>query len=154
MELILEACMCAKLLQSCPTLCDSMDCNSPGSSVHGIPQARVVFHALLQGIFLIQVLNPCLFYQHWQVGSLPLAPPGKLLVWKGLYGNPLQYSCLENPRDRGALQATVHRVAKSRTRLSSFHFPLTSEFRNFTALEGPDPNLKCSGFLLLSPCPK
>ena len=28
-------------------------------------------------------------------------------------GNPLQYSCLENPRDRGAWWATVHRVAKS-----------------------------------------
>ena len=27
-------------------------------------------------------------------------------------GNPLQYSCLENPMDRGAWQATVHRVAK------------------------------------------
>ena len=30
-------------------------------------------------------------------------------------GNPLQYSCLENPMDRGAWQATVHGVAKSRT---------------------------------------
>ena len=33
-------------------------------------------------------------------------------------GTPLQYSCLENPMDRGAWQATVHGVAKSRTRLS------------------------------------
>ena len=32
-------------------------------------------------------------------------------------GNPLQYSCLENPMDRGAWQATVHTVAKSRTQL-------------------------------------
>ena len=32
-------------------------------------------------------------------------------------GNPLQYSCLENPMDRGAWRATVHRVAKSQTRL-------------------------------------
>ena len=32
-------------------------------------------------------------------------------------GNPLQYSCLENPKDRGAWWATVHRVAKSQTRL-------------------------------------
>ena len=31
--------------------------------------------------------------------------------------NPLQYSCLENPMDRGAWRATVHRVAKSRTQL-------------------------------------
>ena len=33
-------------------------------------------------------------------------------------GNPLQYSCLGNPTDRGAWQATVYGVAKSRTRLS------------------------------------
>ena len=33
-------------------------------------------------------------------------------------GNPLQYSCLENPTDRGAWRATVHRVAESRTRAS------------------------------------
>jgi len=37
-------------------------------------------------------------------------------------GNPLQYSCLENPIDRGAWQATVHGVAKSQTRLSDFTF--------------------------------
>ena len=35
-------------------------------------------------------------------------------------GNPLQCSCLENPMDRGAWWATVHGVAKSRTRLSNF----------------------------------
>ena len=33
-------------------------------------------------------------------------------------GYPLQYSCLENPMDRGAWWVTVHRVAKSRTRLN------------------------------------
>ena len=33
-------------------------------------------------------------------------------------GNPLQYSCLENPMDRGTWWATVHGVAKSRTRQS------------------------------------
>ena len=33
-------------------------------------------------------------------------------------GSPLQYSCLKNPIDRGAWQATVHGVAKSRTRAS------------------------------------
>ena len=33
------------------------------------------------------------------------------------HGNPLQYSCLENPMDRGAWRATVHRVTKSWTRL-------------------------------------
>ena len=34
--------MRAKLLQSCPTLCDLMDCSLPGSSVHGILQARIL----------------------------------------------------------------------------------------------------------------
>ena len=33
------------------------------------------------------------------------------------HGNPLQYFSLENPMDRGNWQATVHRVAKSQTRL-------------------------------------
>ena len=35
----------------------------------------------------------------------------------GGYGNPLQYSCLENPMDRGTWWATIHREAKSQTRL-------------------------------------
>ena len=35
----------------------------------------------------------------------------------GGQGNPLQYPCLENTMDRGAFRVTVHRVAKSRTRL-------------------------------------
>ena len=37
-------------------------------------------------------------------------------------GNPLQYSCLENSRDRGAWRATVHGVTKSPTQLSDFTF--------------------------------
>ena len=38
----------------------------------------------------------------------------------GRDGNPLQYSCLENPMDRGSWWATIHRVAKSQTRLKRF----------------------------------
>ena len=34
--------MCAKSLQSYPTLCDPVDCSPPGSSVHGISQARIL----------------------------------------------------------------------------------------------------------------
>ena len=37
-------------------------------------------------------------------------------------GTPLQYSCLENPMDRGAWWAAVHGVARSQTRLSDFTF--------------------------------
>ena len=40
--------------------------------------------------------------------------------------NPLQYSCLENPMDRGAWWAAVHGVAKSRTQLSDFTFTFHS----------------------------
>ena len=45
-------------------------------------------------------------------------------------GAPLQYSCLENPMDRGAWWAVVHGVAKSQTRLSDFPFTF-----HFHALE-------------------
>ena len=45
-------------------------------------------------------------------------------------GTPLQYSCLENPMDRGAWQAAFHEVIKSGTRLSDFTFTF-----HFHALE-------------------
>jgi len=45
-------------------------------------------------------------------------------------GNPLQYSCLENPMDGGTWWAAVHGVARSRTRLSDFTL-----FFHFHALE-------------------
>ena len=44
-------------------------------------------------------------------GSIPGSGRSK----GGGHGNPLQYSCLENPMDRGAWRTTVHRVAKNRT---------------------------------------
>jgi len=49
----------------------------------------------------------------------------------GKHGNPLQYSCLENPMDRGAWQAIVHRVTKSRTWLKWFSSS-TYQFSSFT----------------------
>jgi len=42
-------------------------------------------------------------------------------------GNPLQYSCLENPMDGEAWWATVHGVAKSQTQLSNFTFTYNAE---------------------------
>ena len=48
----------------------------------------------------------------------------------GGHGSPLQYSCLENPMDRGAWWVTVHGVAESRTqlkRLSMHHFHRESQ---------------------------
>ena len=47
------------------------------------------------------------------VGSIP----GSGRSLGGGHGNPFQYSCLENPMDRAAWQAAVHRVARSQTGL-------------------------------------
>ena len=44
--------------------------------------------------------------------------PGWGRTPEGRHGNPLQYSCLENPMDRGVWRATVHGAAKHHTRLS------------------------------------
>ena len=49
------------------------------------------------------------------------------VIWEG-NGNPLQYSCLENPMDVEAWWATVHGVAKSWIRLSDFTFTFTVKF--------------------------
>ena len=86
-------------------------------------------------------------------GSIPVLgrSPG------GAHGNPLQYSCLENPMNRGAWWATVHGVAKSWTRLSVStarrvyicpsqsptsshlfpHFPVQHPFATFVSLPLP-----------------
>ena len=70
-------CMHAKLLQSCPALCDPMGCSPPGSSVRGILQARI-----LEWVAMpppgdlpdpgIEPVPPAL-----AAGSLPLVPSGK-----------------------------------------------------------------------------
>ena len=63
--------------QLCLTLCDPVDCILPGSSVHGILQARTLQRAAIsssRGIFLTWRLNPRIL--HWQAGSLPLSHLG------------------------------------------------------------------------------
>ena len=53
-------CVCSKLLQSCLALCNTMDHSQPGSSVHGILQARILEWVAIpssRGIFLTQGLN-------------------------------------------------------------------------------------------------
>ena len=44
--------------------------------------------------------------------------PGSGRSCGGGNGNPLQYSCLENPTDKGAWRATAHRTAKTQTQLN------------------------------------
>ena len=73
----------------------------------------------------------------YNTGDLGLIPglgrsPG------GGHGNPLQYSCLETPMDRGAWWAIVHGVAKSRTQLSNHAHthPCFSMYQYFIILYG------------------
>ena len=139
----MHARMHAKSLQSCPTLCNTMGCNLPGSSVHRDSPGKntgVGCHALLQGIFLTQGLNlGLLCLLHWQAGSLPLALDSitslvaqmvknlpamretwvRSLDWEDSLeeGMETHSSILawRIPMDRGAWRATVHRVTKSWT---------------------------------------
>ena len=72
--------MHAKLIQSCLTPCDPMNCSPPGSSVHGIPQARIlewVAISFSRGSSWLRDRTVSLSLLHWQVGSLSLVPPGK-----------------------------------------------------------------------------
>ena len=69
-------CVCS-VAQSCPTLCDPMDCSLSVSPVHGDCPGKntgVGCHFLFQGIFPTQGSNPHLL--HWQVDSLPLSQLG------------------------------------------------------------------------------
>ena len=73
----------SEVAQSCPTLCDPVDCSPPGSSVHGIPQARVlewVAISFSRGSSLqgIEPRSPAL-----QADALTCEPPGKPIVEEG-----------------------------------------------------------------------
>ena len=71
-------------------------------------------------------------YSAGDVGKTGLIPGSGRSTGEG-NGNPFQYSCLENPMDRGAWQATVHGVAKSQTRLSTHtHMLVFSPFSSLT----------------------
>ena len=68
----------------------------------------------------------------------PGSIPGSGRSSGGGYGNPLQYSCLENPMDRGSWQVTVNRVTKSLTRLKRLsmhaHNTVQKDFHEVTHL--------------------
>ena len=71
----------------------------------------------------------------WNAGDPGLIPGSGRSPGEG-NGNPLQYSGLENPMDRGAWRATVHRVAKSWTQLSDFSLLLSESIYLFFLLQG------------------
>ena len=109
-----------------------MDCSPSGSSVHGISQAGIlewVAISFSKGYSQPKdrMPSPALKAGSFTTGTSLVAQLGKestcnvgdLGSIPGLgrspgegNGNPLQYSCLENPMNRGAWRATVHGVAK------------------------------------------
>ena len=73
-----NVCVCVLVAKSCLTLCDSTDCSSPDSSVHGILQARILEWVDLQGDLPnpgIESRPPAL-----QADFLPSEPQGEL-IW-------------------------------------------------------------------------
>ena len=123
----------SEVAQSCLTPRDPMNCSLPGSSVHGICQARVlewvaiafsdsylIIHlfkitkVLLDPIFLHKCLACFLALHSTNLPNLLLVSTFHLslsCIGEG-NGNPLQCSCLENPRDGGAWWAAVYGVAQ------------------------------------------
>ena len=118
--------MHAKSPQSCPTLCDPMDHSPPGSSVHGVLQARI----------LEWVARPSSSGSSQPRDRTCISCTGRWILYPCATGSwrrqwhPLQYSCLENPMDGGAWWAAVHGIAGGGTRLSDFTFTF-----HFHALE-------------------
>ena len=99
----------------CGKMSDNMDKakkKSPGEFTHSVilvPSLGVVWFLFLWSLLI-------LFTYMSDAGSIPELGRSA----GGGHNNPLQYSCLGNPMDRGAWWATVHRVAKSRTRWSEW----------------------------------
>ena len=81
-NLTFYVCTRAKSLQSCPTLCDSVDCNPPGFSVCGILQARILEWVAMPssgGSSWPRDWTHVSRFLRWQSGSLPLALPNSIL---------------------------------------------------------------------------
>ena len=170
--------ICTNLLFSCSVVSDSFVTSRTEPTRLLCPwdspfkNTEVGCHFLLQGIFLTQGLNLPLL--HWQ--GFPGGSDGKASVYNagnpgltpGLrrsagegHGSPLQYSCLENPMDGGAWLATVHEVAKSRTRLSdSLSLSPALAGRFFTTAPPGEPQrhkyklIKRRSFIEILPLPR
>ena len=97
----------SEVAQSCPTLSDPMDCSLPGSSIHGIFQARV----LEWGAIAFSKRNGI----DDVICKTEIIISNTAELEKEMATHSC--SCLENPRDGGAWWAVVSGVAQSRTPL-------------------------------------
>ena len=113
--------------QSCPTLCYPMGCSPPGSSVHGILQARILER--LPFLPSGDLPKPGIFcLLHWQAGSLPLAPPTIILKVK------VAQSC---PTVCDPMDYTVHGILQAQnTRVGSL-----SPLQGIFPTQGSNPGL-------------
>ena len=79
-------------------------------------------HSLTQPAYMAFFFNQLWVVKNLTAKAGDIRDTGLISGWGrspgGRHGNPLHYPCLENPMDRGISWATVHEVAKSRTRLS------------------------------------
>ena len=110
------SCVHVKSVQSCLTLWDPVNCSLSGSCVHGILQARILEWVALPSSreFSWPGIEPHLLYRlHWQVGSLPLAPPGKPYTAQSVL---VAQSCLTlcNPMDCSLPGSSVHVILQAR----------------------------------------
>ena len=99
-----------EVAQSCLTLRDPMDCSLPGSSIHGIFQARVLEWGAIAfsdlSLYLSFIINHCKGFPCGSAGKESACNAGDLGLIPGLErypgeekGYPLQYSSLENSMD-------------------------------------------------------
>ena len=127
--------------QSRPTLCNPMDCSPPGSSVHGISQARKmdwVAISFSRGSAWCRDQNQVSYLLHWQASSLPLTSTGQLKESKRWDGTPFRPL-------RGEWKWDIAQFLPSSR--SSCFFPLLLAFPSFLfSVSSPWPSNLCSVF--------
>ena len=97
--------LCVLCAQSCPSLCDPMDCSPADFSVHEISQAGVCCHFLLQEIFRTQGSNLCLL--HWQADYLPPSHLGNPFCRPGWSPGPPRSSVFSRSQNDFSLLSSV-----------------------------------------------
>ena len=126
--------VCAKLLQSCPTISNPMDCSPPGSSVCGILQARILkWVAMPSSRGSSQPRDQtCIFYSllHWQAGRSVNTEGFSLTSQRDLHGvrrseerkstEKVETSDMEARKDKElSARVTVERIFRERLELNA-----------------------------------